>query len=65
MASGCERCGMRKRYESKPKSLLGRLWRWHSGWCPGWRAYVKGLDPDARASVEARLGELDAQAKRP
>jgi hypothetical protein len=19
--------------------LMARLWRWHTGWCPGWKAY--------------------------
>jgi hypothetical protein len=18
---------------------MSRLWRWHTGWCPGWKAY--------------------------
>jgi hypothetical protein len=34
---------MRKKAEAKPKSLLARLWRWHTSWCPGWKAYQKSL----------------------
>lgn len=43
MKSNCEECRWRARAERKPKSLLGRLWRWHTKWCPGWKAYQAGL----------------------
>jgi hypothetical protein len=26
---------------SEAHSLLARLWRWHTTWCPGWKAYQK------------------------
>jgi hypothetical protein len=39
----CENCPMRKRAEANPKSLLAKIWRWHTGWCPGWKAYQKSL----------------------
>ena len=42
----CSNCKFRGKYDNNPKSLLGRLWRWHAGWCPGWKAYMKSL-PDA------------------
>jgi hypothetical protein len=35
----CETCTMRKKAEANPKALMSRLWRWHTGWCPGWKAY--------------------------
>lgn len=54
---GCETCSMRKRYEKNPRSLLGRIWRWHTGFCPGWRKYVGSLTPEARAELDARLAE--------
>jgi len=22
---------------------MARLWRWHTGWCPGWKAYQAHL----------------------
>lgn len=40
---GCERCSMRKKYDANPKSLMGRLWRWHINWCPGWKEYITFL----------------------
>lgn len=48
--SNCKDCGLRQRAEKNPKSLIARLWRWHTTWCPGWKAYKlelqeKGLEP--------------------
>ncbi len=39
----CETCAMRKRAEANPRSLWSRLWRWHTTWCPGWKAYQAHL----------------------
>ena len=39
----CANCPMRIRAENKPDSLLSRLWRWHTSWCPGWKSYQKAL----------------------
>jgi hypothetical protein len=39
----CETCGLRKRAEEKPDSFIAKLWRWHTGWCPGWKAYQLAL----------------------
>jgi hypothetical protein len=35
----CATCQMRAKSEANPRGLLSRLWRWHTGWCPGWKAY--------------------------
>ena len=43
MASKCATCGFRIRAEKNPKSLVSRLWRWHTKICPGWKAYQKDL----------------------
>jgi hypothetical protein len=40
---GCETCPIRIRAEKKPGSGLAWLWRWHTGWCPGWKGYQKSL----------------------
>lgn len=45
----CETCRNRKNAEANPKSLLARLWRWHTGWCPGWKAYQAYLAEQAKA----------------
>jgi hypothetical protein len=39
----CAICPMRLRAEEKPNSLIAKIWRWHTGWCPGWKAYQKSL----------------------
>ncbi|RPI76761.1 MAG: hypothetical protein EHM41_26820 [Chloroflexi bacterium] len=39
----CENCAMRKKAEAYPNRLLSKIWRWHTGWCPGWKAYQKHL----------------------
>lgn len=40
---GCEDCGLRRKAEEKPTSFLAKLWRWHTKWCPGWKAYQEYL----------------------
>ncbi|MBM4288580.1 MAG: hypothetical protein FJ135_10630 [Deltaproteobacteria bacterium] len=54
--SRCENCGLRARYHRNPQSLLGRLWRWHATWCPGWRAYMTSLPQEERATLAERYG---------
>ena len=39
MAHACENCKFRAYYDKQPKSLLGRFWRWHINFCPGWKAF--------------------------
>lgn len=52
--SGCANCSFRARYEKKPGSLLGRLWRWHANICPGWRAYMKSLPEEEKRVIVER-----------
>lgn len=40
---GCETCGWRMIAEQKPNSWKGRLWRWHTKICPGWKAYQRAV----------------------
>ncbi|MCP3952461.1 MAG: hypothetical protein GY697_09645 [Desulfobacterales bacterium] len=47
----CEKCAFRGKYDRNPKSVLGRIWRWHTGWCPGWKAYMQSLDADKRMAL--------------
>ncbi|WP_297944256.1 hypothetical protein [uncultured Fibrobacter sp.] len=42
----CENCRLRARYDANLKSILGRLWRFHIRFCPGWRAYFRSLPPE-------------------
>jgi hypothetical protein len=43
MNSNCDHCKIRAKAEQKPNSFIGRLWRWHTKWCPGWKAYQNEL----------------------
>lgn len=42
--SKCQTCAMRLRAQEKPRSLVAMFWRWHTKWCPGWKAYVVELE---------------------
>ena len=47
----CANCGWRTRYDKNPKSFLGRLWRWHINFCPGWKGYFTSLSPEEKARL--------------
>ena len=47
----CENCSFRGKYDNNPKSILGRIWRWHAGWCPGWKKYMKSLTDEKRIGL--------------
>lgn len=47
----CENCAFRAKYDNNPKSILGRIWRWHANWCPGWKKYMKSLADDKRIGL--------------
>lgn len=51
---GCAACAWRAKHDALPKSFLGRLWRWHANFCPGWRGYMTGLPEDERKALEER-----------
>ncbi len=53
-ASGCATCKLRAKADQKPTSFMGRLWRWHAGWCPGFRAYILSLPEAERRTVAAQ-----------
>jgi hypothetical protein len=49
----CADCSFRAKYDNNPKSILGRVWRWHINWCPGWKIYIKSLpDKDKNAILK-------------
>lgn len=49
--SSCETCKFRAKYDKNPRSLLGRIWKWHIGWCPGWKSYLKSLSAEEKEKV--------------
>jgi len=34
---------MKKKAEANPKAIMSKIWKWHTSWCPGWKAYQKEL----------------------
>lgn len=47
----CENCNLRARYDQNPRSIIGRLWRWHINWCPGWKRYISSLPDEDRNRI--------------
>lgn len=50
----CDNCKFRAKYDNKPTSLLGRLWKWHIGWCPGWKSYLKSVSEEERDRLKVQ-----------
>lgn len=50
----CDKCLFRAQYDKKPTSLLGRLWRWHIGFCPGWRKHFNSLPAEKQEQITQR-----------
>jgi hypothetical protein len=50
----CANCALRTKYDNNPKSFLGRLWRWHVNWCPGWKSYMKSLSDAERINIASK-----------
>jgi hypothetical protein len=49
----CKTCPLRAKYDKNPRSILGRLWRWHINWCPGFKSYMKSLSDSEKNSLIA------------
>lgn len=54
--NNCENCAWRAKYDARPKSFLGRLWKWHINFCPGWKMYLKSLNEEKRKEMYDRYG---------
>ncbi|MFV0546210.1 MAG: hypothetical protein ACK5ND_08480 [Bacteroides sp.] len=54
MASNCSHCNLRAKYDKNPQSLLGRFWRWHINFCPGFKAYFTALSPEEQQQLRAQ-----------
>ena len=50
----CEDCKFRAKYDNNSKSLLGRIWHWHAGWCPGWKRYITSRPDDERIKLAGK-----------
>ena len=48
---GCKNCKLRAKFNNNARSILGIIWRWHIGWCPGWKAHLKSLSDGERKQL--------------
>lgn len=48
----CSNCPNRKKYVQNPKLIVGRLWRWHIKFCPGWKSYMASLNDAERNEIK-------------
>ena len=48
---GCETCKLRAAYDRNPAGLLGKIWKWHIRWCPGWQSYLNSLADERRMDI--------------
>ena len=53
---GCATCSFRAKYDQKPRAILGRLWRWHTNFCPGWKGYMASLPDDQKKEIVEKYG---------
>ena len=54
MAHICENCKFRAHYHKKPDSVLGKFWRWHINFCPGWKSYFTHQDEETKAQLREK-----------
>ncbi len=47
----CETCDWKAKYDHNPGSFLGRLWKFHIKFCPGWKMYLQSLNEEQRQQV--------------
>lgn len=50
----CETCRFRAYYDKNPKSAIGRFWRWHINFCPGWKNYFTHQDAETQAALREK-----------
>ncbi len=53
----CDICPIKAKYDANPKSFVGRLWRWHINFCPGWKAYMKSMSSDDRKAIATHYNQ--------
>lgn len=55
----CKTCKFRAKYDSNPQSFVGRIWRWHIGFCPGWKKYFTGLSKEDKLELSKKYNLSD------
>lgn len=52
----CDKCGFKAKFDNDPSSFIGRIWRWHIAWCPGWKKYMDSLPEDEQLGFVDKYG---------
>ncbi len=52
--SNCNNYRFRAKYDHNPHSILGRIWKWHIGWCPGWKSFMKSQPEERRRKLREK-----------
>lgn len=50
----CANCKIRAQYDKNPKSVIGRLWHFHTKFCPGFKKYFESLSPEEQEEMRKR-----------
>ncbi len=50
----CEECKLRAKHDKNPKSFVGKFWRWHINWCPGWKGYMGSLNEEEKNKIKSK-----------
>jgi hypothetical protein len=50
----CDQCPWRAKFDRNPRSFLGRFWRWHINWCPGWKTYIKSIPEEKQSELRVK-----------
>lgn len=56
----CEKCKFREKFDRDPRSVIGRIWKWHIGWCPGWKSYLKSMPEARRMEILEKYNQASA-----
>ena len=54
MEKYCDKCSFKAKHDKNPKSFVGRIWRWHINFCPGWKAYFNSLNDNEKQILRDR-----------
>lgn len=54
--SKCSNCTMKSRYDRNPNSIISKIWKWHTTWCPGWKSYLKSLPENEKKEIIKKYG---------
>lgn len=50
----CANCPLRAKYDQNPRSFIGRFWRWHINFCPGWKGYFGSLSEEEKQALRSK-----------